>query len=65
MKKIKPILYHSFEEKEKIERELMAQIPYEKRKALAKELMDIFYNPPTDKSSIKSPKRSKKNQNKK
>jgi hypothetical protein len=47
--------------KEKIEQELMAQIPYEKRKALAKKLMDIFYNPPTDKSSNRSSKRSKKN----
>ena len=65
MKRIKPILYHSFEEKENIERELMEQIPYDNRKALAKELMDIFHNPPTEKSSIKSPKRSKKNQNKK
>jgi hypothetical protein len=65
MKKIKPILYHSFEEKEKIERELMEQIPYEKRKALAKELMDIFHNTPSEKSSIKSPKHSKKIQNKK
>ena len=61
MKKIKPILYHSYEEKKKIEQELMAQIPYEKRKGLAKELMDIFYNPPTDKSSNRSSKRSKKN----
>lgn len=61
MKKIKPILYHSYEEKKKIEQELMAQIPYEKRKALAKELMDIFYNPPMDKSSNRSLKRSKKN----
>ena len=65
MKKIKPILYHSFEKKEKLERELMAQIPYEKRKAFAKELMDIYYNPPTEKSSTKSPNRSKKDQNKK
>jgi len=61
MKKIKPILYHSYGEKKEIEKELMAQIPYEKRKALAKELMDIFYNPPTDKSSNRSLKRSKKN----
>jgi hypothetical protein len=38
MIKIKPILYHSFEEKKKIEKELMAQIPYEKRKAMAEEL---------------------------
>jgi hypothetical protein len=65
MKKIKPILYHSFEEEEKIEKELRAQIPFERRKALTKELMDIFYNVPTEKSSIKSTKRSKKNQNKK
>ena len=54
---IKPIVYHSFEDKAKLEKELMAQIPYEKRKALAKELAFIFYNasrenhPPIHKAS--------------
>ena len=60
MKKIKPILYHSYEEKKKIEKELMAQIPYEKRKALAKELMDIFYKAPITKSPDSSSKNSEK-----
>jgi len=61
MNKIKPILYNSFEEKEKIEKELMTQIPYEKRKALAKELMSIFYNASRSKLSVSSSKSSKKN----
>jgi antitoxin HigA-1 len=44
-KMIKPILYHSFEEKEQIERDLFATMPEEKRKALAVELMSIFHTP--------------------
>ena len=55
---IKPIVYHSFEEKAKLEKELMAQIPYEKRKALAKELAFIFYNASREKSSANSSKAS-------
>jgi hypothetical protein len=51
---IKPIIYHSFEENEKIEKDLMAQIPYEKRKAVAKELMSIFYNASRKKSAVNS-----------
>ena len=61
MKKIKPILCHSFEEKEKIEKELMPQIPYEKRKAVAKELMSIFHNGSKSKLSVSSSKNYKKN----
>lgn len=59
-KMIKPILYHSFEEKEQIERDLLATMPEEKRKALAVELMSIFHRPaePTKR------KRSKKSSNK-
>jgi hypothetical protein len=34
------ILYQSYEEKKKIEKELMEQVLYEKRKALSKELME-------------------------
>jgi hypothetical protein len=60
---IKPIVYHSFEEKEKLEKELMAQIPYEKRKAVAKELMTIFYNASREKSSANSSKAPDENQN--
>lgn len=59
---IKPIIYHSFEEKEKLEKELMSQIPYEKRKAVAKELMTIFYNPSSEKSSANSSKAPDENQ---
>jgi transcriptional regulator with XRE-family HTH domain len=43
--KIKPIVYHSFEEKERLEKELMAAIPSEKRKAIARSLMSIFHAP--------------------
>lgn len=39
----------------------MAQIPYEKRKALAEELMSIFYNAPSTKSPASSSKTPKKN----
>lgn len=40
---IKPIIYHSFEEKEVLERELNANIPFKKRLYMSKTLMDIFY----------------------
>jgi hypothetical protein len=43
---IKPIVYHSFEEKEILERELMAIIPIKRRRLVAKALMDIFYKAP-------------------
>lgn len=55
-KMIKPILYHSFEEKEQIERDLFATMPTEKRKALAVELMSIFHTP----VEVKKRKTSKK-----
>lgn len=57
---IKPIIYHSFQEKQKIEQELLAQIPIEKE-AVAKELMSIFYNASRKKSAANSPKPRKKN----
>lgn len=41
---IKPILYHSFEEKESLEREIMASIPTEKKESVAKTLVNIFSN---------------------
>ncbi len=39
---IKPIIYHSFEEKEVLEKKLMAVIPNEKRLRASKALMNIF-----------------------
>lgn len=44
-KKIKPIVYHSFEEKEQIEKELLATMPEKKRNAIAVSLMSIFQQP--------------------
>jgi transcriptional regulator with XRE-family HTH domain len=44
-KKIKPIVYHSFEEKEQIEKGLLATMPDEKRNAIAVSLMSIFHQP--------------------
>jgi hypothetical protein len=41
---IKPILYHSFEEKELLEKKLMATIPHEKRLSASQALMDIFFS---------------------
>lgn len=57
-KKIKPIVYHSFEEKEQIEKELLTTIPDEKRNGIAASLMSIFHQParrkkPARKRSIK------------
>lgn len=56
-KMIKPILYHSFEEKKQIERELFAAMPTEKRNALAAELMSIFHTP-TETKKRKGSKKS-------
>ena len=58
--KIKPILYHSFEEKKKLEKDLFRSMPKEKRKRLAMELMSIFHTPKktkkrTSKKSLKKP----------
>lgn len=39
---IKPIVYRNIEEKELLERELMATIPAKKRELVSKALMDIF-----------------------
>lgn len=40
---IKPIVYHSFEEREILEKEINAKVPVEKRLAISKALMGIFY----------------------
>jgi len=53
---IKPIVYHSIEEKEALEEKLMAAIPVEKRKSAATELMNIFYKPATNIPSRKNRK---------
>jgi hypothetical protein len=42
---IKPILYHSFEEKEILERDLMLRIPLDKRKSVSQTLAAIFSAP--------------------
>lgn len=61
--KIKPIVYHSFAEKEKLEKDLIRSIPEEKRKRVATDLMSIFSEPKTHskkRSTKSSEKRSKK-----
>jgi len=42
---IKPIVYHNIEEKELLEKELMAAIPDKKRASASKALMNIFSHP--------------------
>jgi hypothetical protein len=42
---IKPIVYRHIEEKEVLERKLMASIPNKKRASTSKALMDIFAHP--------------------
>jgi plasmid maintenance system antidote protein VapI len=54
-KKIKPIVYHTFEEKEQIEKDLLATIPEEKRNAIAVSLMSIFHKPAIRKRSVRKP----------
>ena len=56
-KKIKPIIYHSFEEKEQIEKELLATMTDEKRNAIAVSLMSIFHQP----AGTKKPARKRSN----
>jgi hypothetical protein len=55
---IKPIIYHSFEEKELLERQLLAGVSKKKRLADAKALMDVFYA--TREVPLKDRKKSKK-----
>jgi len=51
---IKPILYHNFEEKELLERKLMAIIPKDKRLSVSEALMNIFYKSKKKKTTSKS-----------
>ena len=53
---IKPIVYHNFEEKELLEKKLMAIIPQDKRLSASEALMNIFY---TSKKTKRSPSKSK------
>ncbi len=48
---IKPIIYHSFEEKDQLEKVLMVKNPVQKRKAVAKVLMEIFSRSENSKKS--------------
>lgn len=52
-RKIKPILYQTFAEKERLERTLFARIPSVKRKAAAESLMSIFKRPISKKAAGK------------
>jgi hypothetical protein len=63
--KIKPIVYHEFEDKKRIEEELFRKMPKRKRELLAKELMSIFSKNQKIKSGTGSEKRRKKKTNKK
>jgi hypothetical protein len=40
---IKPIVYHSFEEKEILEKKLLADMPLKRRQAVSAALMSIFF----------------------
>lgn len=55
---IKPIVYHNIEEKEALERKLMATIPSNKRASASKALMNLFsrqdQNPATSKGKSKT-----------
>jgi len=51
---IKPIVYHNIEEKEALEKELMAAVPDKKRASASKALMNIFSRPGKKRSVRKS-----------
>jgi len=53
---IKPILYQSFEEKELLEKELMAEVSPKKREILSRALMDIFHKA----KKVEQPNQTKK-----
>jgi hypothetical protein len=55
---IKPIIYHNFEEKELLEKKLMAIIPQDKRLSASEALMNIFY---MSKKKKRSPSKSTRN----
>lgn len=40
---IKPIIYHSYSEKQAIDEAVIAKVPAEKRLAVSQALMDIFH----------------------
>jgi hypothetical protein len=42
---IKPIIYHDIREKKKLEAKLFSKIPLEKRKAISREFIDLFFRP--------------------
>jgi transcriptional regulator with XRE-family HTH domain len=52
--KIKPIIYHTFAEKEQLEKKLFAKMPEEKRRAVAASLMSMFHKPTKKKLVRKS-----------
>ncbi|MBL0741398.1 hypothetical protein [Chryseolinea lacunae] len=57
----KAYVYHNFEEKEALEKELLAKIPAKKRKALSKALMDFFHRPVAeDNSNVLPPLKNNK-----
>lgn len=39
---IKPIVYQNIKEKKKLEAELFSKTPFEKRKAVSQEFIDLF-----------------------
>jgi len=49
---IKAIVYHKIEEKEALEKELVAAVPEKKRASASKALMNIFFHS-RQKSSVK------------
>jgi predicted GTPase len=55
---IKPIIYHSYSEKEALEKALIASIPSEKRIAVSQALMDIFHG--SSKTETNKASKSKK-----
>ncbi len=55
---IKPIIHHTIEEKEALEKKLMAVIPNEKRLRASKALMNIFSH--QKKKGLASKSKSKK-----
>jgi len=57
---IKPIVYHNFEEKELLERKLMAIIPQDKRLSASEALMNIFYTSKKKKRAIQNQNRNDK-----
>jgi hypothetical protein len=51
---IKPIVYHNIEEKELLEKEMMASVPEKKREKVSRALMKIFYRPSKKVAKAKS-----------